>query len=304
VSLVGVEPGIDHPPRAISLIVNPAAGGGRAGRLLGAVGNALSAQRLAHHVEPTRSLEHAGELAREAAAAGEVAVAFGGDGLIGAVAGALRHSDGLLGVLPGGRGNDLARVLGIPLDPVAACPVIASGVARPIDLGEVGGHTFVGIASCGFDSDANRIANQTRLIRGNLVYAYAALRTLVSWKPATFTVRLDHGEPRQVVGCTVAAANSKAYGGGMYLAPNASLDDGLFDVVFVEDAPKLQLLRLLPLVFKGAHVTKPNVHVQPAAELEIAADRPFTLYADGDPIAQLPVTVRDLPAAVRVLVPR
>jgi YegS/Rv2252/BmrU family lipid kinase len=291
-------------PRAIALIVNPAAGGGRAGRLLGAVGAALAAHRLSHHVERTRSLEHARELARAAAAAGEVAVAFGGDGLIGAVAGALRDSRGLLGVLPGGRGNDLARVLGIPPDPVAACQVLARGVPKAIDLGEADGHTFVGIASCGFDSEANRIANRAHLIRGNLVYAYAALRTLATWKPATFTVTLDGGDARTVVGCTVAAANSKAYGGGMFLAPDASLEDGMFDVVFVEDAPKRKLLALLPLLFKGEHVHKPNVHVERARELQIAAERPFTLYADGDPIADLPVMLRVLPGAVRVLVPR
>lgn len=302
--LADVERATESSPRAIALIVNPAAGGGRAGRLLGAVGHALEAHHLTHHVERTRSLEHARELARAAAEAGEVAVAFGGDGLIGAVAGALKKSDGLLGVLPGGRGNDLARVLGIPLEPVAACQVLAAGAVRAIDLGEVEGRTFVGIASCGFDSDANRIANDAHLIRGDLVYAYAALRTLATWKPATFTVSLDHGETRPVVGCTVAAANSKAYGGGMFLAPEASLEDGLFDVVFVEDAPKLQLLRLLPLLFKGEHVRRPNVHVARAREVTIAADRPFTLYADGDPIAELPATVRVLPGAVRVLVPR
>lgn len=303
-SLVEAQQATDESARVISLIVNPAAGGGRAGRHLGAVANALAAHRLSHHIERTRSLEHARELARAAAAAGEVAVAFGGDGLVGAVAEALKDAGGLLGVLPGGRGNDLARVLGIPLDPVAACQVLALGVPRSIDLGEVAGRSFVGIASCGFDSDANRIANEARLIRGNLVYAYAALRTLATWKPATFTVRLDGGEPRTVVGCTVAAANSKAYGGGMFLAPDASLTDGMFDVVFVEDAPKLKLLRLLPLVFTGRHVTSPNVKVERARELEIAADRPFALYADGDPIAALPTTIRALPQAVRVLVPR
>jgi YegS/Rv2252/BmrU family lipid kinase len=303
-SLADVEPASDDPPRALSVIVNPSAGGGRAGRLLGAVADALAANRLPHHVERTRSLEHAHELALAAAAAGEVAVAFGGDGLIGAVAGALKDSDCLLGVLPGGRGNDLARVLEIPLDPVAACQVLASGVPRGLDLGEAAGRTFVGIASCGFDSDANRLANRARLVRGNLVYAYAALRTLATWKPATFTVKLDGGEPRTVVGCTVAGANSKAYGGGMFLAPDASLDDGMLDVVFVADAPKLKLLGLLPLLFKGEHVHKPNVHIERAAELTIDADRPFTLYADGDPIAELPVTVRVLPGAVRVLVPR
>jgi YegS/Rv2252/BmrU family lipid kinase len=289
--------------RTISVIVNPAAGGGRAGRLLARVEAALTAAGLAHRVRPTRGLEHARELARSAAAAGEVAAAFGGDGLIGAVAGALIDSGGVLGMLPGGRGNDVARVLGIPPDPVAACQVLASGVVRSLDLGEVNDRTFIGIASCGFDSDANRIANEARLIRGNLVYTYGALRALVSWRSATFTVAFDGASPRVITGYTVAAANSKAYGGGMFVAPDASLHDGMLDVVTVAHVPKLRFLLLLPTVFKGRHIRQPNVSVQRAREVTIAADRPFTMYADGDPIADLPATVRALPDAVKVIVP-
>jgi YegS/Rv2252/BmrU family lipid kinase len=289
--------------RRVSVIVNPAAGGGRAGRQLGAVQAALSAHGLEHHVEPTRSLDHAVELALEAAAANEIAAALGGDGLVGAVAGALRHSEGVLGVLPGGRGNDLARVLGIPSDPVQAVAVLATGTVRSLDLGEVHGRTFVGIASCGFDSDANRIANETRVVRGNLVYAYGALRALAAWRPATFTVTLDSSPPLTVTGYTIAVANSKAYGGGMLLAPDASLDDGLLDVVMVEHVSKTRFLRLLPSVFKGEHVKQAAVRVQRASTVEIAADRSFTMYADGDPIAELPVTVRALPAAVKVIGP-
>jgi YegS/Rv2252/BmrU family lipid kinase len=288
----------------LSLIVNPSAGGGHAGRVLPDVQSGLAERGLEHHVELTTSLDHARELARNACAAGEVAVALGGDGLIGAVADALNGSDGVLGVLPGGRGNDFARTLGIPLEPRAACDVLADGVIRKLDLGAVGETTFIGIASCGFDSVANRIANETKLVRGNLVYTYGALRALAGWKPARFEVRIDGGDPHAVTGYTVAAANSKAYGGGMYMAPDASLQDGLLDVVLVGHVPKLRFLRLLPTVFKGAHVQQRNVQVLRGREVEISADRPFTMYADGDPIAELPVTVRALPQAVRVMVPK
>jgi len=289
---------------SIALIVNPAAGGGRAGRLLGPVVEALDSRQLRHHTERTRSLDHARSLASAAAAVGEVVVAFGGDGLIGAVAGALKHSEAILGVLPGGRGNDFVRVLGIPRDPVAACEVLASGVARPLDLGEIDGRTFVGIASCGFDSEANRIANEARLIRGNLVYAYGAVRALAGWRPAQFELTLDGGNTIAIIGYSVAAANSSAYGGGMFAAPNAELDDGLLEVVTCADMPKRRFLfSLMPKVFKGTHVNEPEITVLRSTAVTIAADRPFTLYADGDPIAQLPATVRVLPGAVRVLVP-
>lgn len=289
--------------RTLSLIVNPSAAGGRPARALAEVRDALGRLGLEHRVEWTQSLEHARELAHAAAAAGEVAVAFGGDGLLGAVAGALKDSDGVVGALPGGRGNDFVRVLGIPLDPVAACEVLATGEPQQLDIGQVGEETFIGIASCGFDSVANRIANETRLVRGNLVYAYGALRALLTWSPATFTITLDGGEPVSFVGYSVAAASSKVFGGGMLLAPDASLQDGLLDVVMIKHIPRLRYLRLLPTVFSGRHVLQPAVEIVRAREVKVSAERPFVMYADGDPIGELPVTVRALPGAVRMIVP-
>jgi YegS/Rv2252/BmrU family lipid kinase len=287
----------------LSVIVNPFAGGGRTARELNGVQAALRRLGLDFHVERTRSLDHARELTLAAVKAGETAVAFGGDGLIGAVADALRHTGGVLGVLPGGRGNDFVRMLGIPGSPPAACEVLAHGEVRRVDLGLVGDRTFIGIASCGFDSEANRIANETTVVRGRLVYAYGLLRALAGWRPATFTVVVDGGEPRTVSGYTVAAANSRYYGGGMMLAPEARLDDGMLDVVMILHTPKLRFLARAPAVFTGAHVRLANVEVLRGRTIEIAASRPFTMYADGDPIAELPVTVGVLPGAVQTLVP-
>ena len=294
--------------RDVALIVNPAAGGGRALRALPDAERALRDAGLRVRLEHTRDIDHARELGRAAGAAGEVAAALGGDGLVGAVADGLRReadparSDGgLLALLPGGRGNDFARALGIPRDVAGAAALIANGRERAIDLGVCGERAFVGIASCGFDSDANRIANATR-VPGDAAYLWGALRALAAWRPARFELELD-GEPLVHVGYSVAAANGRQYGGGMRLAPDASLEDGLFDVVTIADVPKRRFLRGLPRVFRGAHVRNAEVDVRRARELRVAADRPFTLYADGDPLAELPATVRTLPAAVRVIVP-
>jgi YegS/Rv2252/BmrU family lipid kinase len=286
----------------LALIVNQSAGDGRARRELPDVMRALRALGMDHHVERTRSLEHAGELALAAHAAGETAVAFGGDGLVGAIASALKHTGGVLGVLPGGRGNDFARVLGIPLSPVAACEVLMHGRVRELDLGEVDGRAFVGIASCGFDSVANRIANETRLVRGNLVYTYGGLRALIGWKPARFALVLD-GHARELDGMTVAIANAAAYGGGMMLAPEARLDDGLLDVVMIGETSRVQFLRGLRRVFKGTHVELPGVEIVRAREVRVEAERPFTVYADGDPVCALPFRARCLPGAIRVIAP-
>lgn len=285
------------------LIVNPAAGGGRAVRALPAAERALRDAGLRVRLEHTRDIEHARALAHAAGAAGEVAAALGGDGLVGAVADGLRAAsgDGLLAIVPGGRGNDFARTLGIPRDAAGAAAVIANGRELAIDLGVCGERAFVGIASCGFDSDANRIANATR-IPGDAAYLYGALRALAAWRPARFELELD-GVPLVHVGYSVAAANGRQFGGGMVLAPDASLDDGMFDVVTVADVPRRRYVHGLTKVFGGRHVENDEVDVRRARELRIAADRPFTLYADGDPLAELPATVRTLPAAVRVIVP-
>jgi YegS/Rv2252/BmrU family lipid kinase len=267
---------------------------------------------LAVRRDDTRDLAHARELALEAADAGEIVVTLSGDGLVGAIADVLRARAGAtLGILPGGRGNDLARVLGIPDDLEAACDVVAGGLTRAMDVGEVldgaaetSGRAFVGIASAGFDSDANRIANEAPPWLGGLVYAYGALRALASWRPARFEVELDPpGERRTFSGYSIVVANSRAYGGGMHIAPDASLDDGLLDIVMTEHVGRWRFLANLPRVFKGTHVQEPSVQVVRAREVAVAADRPFVMYADGDPIGELPLRVRALRGAVSVLVP-
>jgi YegS/Rv2252/BmrU family lipid kinase len=262
----------------------------------------------------TRDLQHARELASQAARQGETLVALSGDGLIGVIADTLREiPDAVLGVIPGGRGNDLARVLEIPDDIGAAAAIVADGHTRRVDLGLVqaqrpgaDGQAFVGIASAGFDSDANRIANEAPAWLGGLVYVYGALRALVQWRPARFEIELDPpGERHSFSAFSVGAANSKAYGGGMRAAPDAMLDDGLLEVVVLESVSKLAFLtKILPKVFSGTHVREPGVKVFRAREIALGADRPFTMYADGDPIGELPVRVRALAGAITMLTPR
>jgi YegS/Rv2252/BmrU family lipid kinase len=282
--------------------VNPSAGRGRAARLLPQVEAGLRARGLAFRVERTHSLAHARELARDALAAGEVAAGMGGDGLLGAIAGELRGTDGVLGVLPGGRGNDFARKLGIGPDVERACDVLATGRVQAIDVAEAGGATYLGIASAGLDSDVQDIANATRVPLGELIYVYSTLRALRGWRQARWQVVVD-GEALSFSGYSVAVANSGVFGGGMYLAPEASLDDGLLDVVMIGACAKRRYLANLPQVFKGTHVTSDTIKFLRGREIAFHADRPFRVYADGDPIAELPVTIRVVPRALQVLIP-
>jgi YegS/Rv2252/BmrU family lipid kinase len=286
----------------LTLLVNPASAHGRTLKLLPRLERELDALRMPFRVERTRGLEDGVERALRAADANEIPVVVSGDGLIGAVGGALAGADAPLGIVPCGRGNDLARVLGIPSEPEAAVAVLAAGHTARIDVGEVNGKRFLGIVSAGFDSEANRLANETRWLRGNLVYAYAGIRTLLGWKPARFTVQVGE-ERRRFTGYSVSVANSKAFGGGMFIAPDAELDDGELDVVTVGDYSKLRALRMLPKVFKGTHVEEDEVRVFRAARLELSASRPFPVYADGEHLTELPATLRVLPRALNVIVP-
>ncbi|HEX6666571.1 MAG TPA: diacylglycerol kinase family protein [Solirubrobacterales bacterium] len=286
----------------LALLVNPSSAGGRALKLLPRVEAALDARRAVFRVQRTKGLEHGVEQALRAIEAGELPVVMSGDGLVGAVGGAMAGSETPLGLIPSGRGNDLARVLGIPDDPEEAVAAVLAGNTRTIDVGEANGKRFLGIVSVGFDSEASRVANETHWLGGSLVYVYAAFRTLLSWKPARYTVAV--GEERiRLSGYSVSVANSKAYGGGMFVAPNAELDDGEFDIVAVGEVSKWKFVSNLPKVFKGTHVEADEVQVFRASHLELSASRPFPVYADGEHLTDLPASLRVLPQALSVIVP-
>ncbi|HEU0024799.1 MAG TPA: diacylglycerol kinase family protein [Thermoleophilaceae bacterium] len=288
--------------RRFALLVNPVSAGGRALKALPEVIEAFDRHGAPHRTVTTRSTEHAQEEALGASEQGETVAALGGDGLLRPLAGALKGRDTALAVIPGGRGNDFARVLGLPKEPGEAAAIAVNGSERLLDVANVDGAPFLGIASLGFDTDANRIANDARLVRGDAVYAYAALRALVAWKPATFAVDID-GQRHEMSGYSVAVGNSGAYGGGMRLFPQAELDDGELDVLISEHTSKLTFLRSLPKVFKGTHLDSPYAHVFRGRVIEVSSDRPFVIYADGDPIGATPATMTVEPRCLRVIVP-
>jgi len=280
----------------LQLVVNPRAGGGRAAKVLPAYRTLLRDHDVV--VTETRDIEHAETLAAQGVADGRVVAAVGGDGLVGRVAGAVSERDGVLAVLPGGRGNDFARALAIPADPDGAVRALETATEQRLDLGDVDGRAFACIASVGFDSVVQEFALSTRLPLGGQVYTVGALVGAATWKPATFTV---DGSPLK--GWSVAAANTGIYGGGMRIAPDADPADGLLDVVTTSEVGRLRFLRSFPKVFAGTHVDQPEVTVSRAHSVRVDADRPFRVFADGDPIGTLPCTISVRTQALRVLAP-
>jgi YegS/Rv2252/BmrU family lipid kinase len=289
--------------RRFALLVSPVSAGGKALAAVPEVEAELARLGAEHRTVRTRSREHAAEAAREAAEEGETVVALGGDGLLRPIVSAIRGTASAVALVPCGRGNDFARVLGIPRDPAAAARIAVEGDERQVDVATVDGTPYVGIASLGFDSVANRIANESKLVKGDLVYAYAALRALAGWRPARFTVEVD-GERHELTGYTVAIGNSKAYGGGMMLFPQAELDDGQLDVLLGADHSKLSFLLGLPSIFKGTHLDSPHATFLRGREVRVDSEPRFDVYADGDPIARTPATIAVEPRSLRVMVPR
>jgi YegS/Rv2252/BmrU family lipid kinase len=294
----------------VLLVHNPTAGGGRARRLVPQVAARLAADGIEVAQHQTRSLEDARLAACQAAGAVDAVVAVGGDGTVGACAAGLADAGppgspgtgAALGVVPAGGGNDAARSLGLPAgDPLAAAGLLPTLRRRPADLATVAGRAYLNVAGAGFDSEVNRIANQYLGWAGNRPrYVGAVLAELVVGRTARFRLSLD-GRAAELRGWLVAVANGPSYGGGMLVAPQASLADGLLEVVVIGDVGKLEFLRTFPKVFPGRHVEHPAVAVHRAARVELDADRPLAVYADGEPAGTLPATFEVRPAAITVL---
>jgi YegS/Rv2252/BmrU family lipid kinase len=288
------------------LVFNPTAGGGRGGRLAPRVAELLAAHGVEVVQHQTRSLEDARVAACEAARDVDAVAAMGGDGTVGACAAGLADAGpgagAALAVIPAGGGNDAARSLGLPArDPLAAAALLTRLRRRPADLATVAGRGYLNVAGAGFDSEVNRVANQHLGWAGNHPrYVGAVLVQLAVGRTNRFRLVLD-GHAQEVTGWLIAVANGPSYGGGMHVAPRASLADGLLDVIVIADIGKLEFLRTFPKVFTGRHIEHPAVAVHRAAKVELDADRPLHVYADGEPAGTLPATFEVRPAALTVL---
>ena len=283
-----------------TVIGNPASGRGRGRQALEQATAVLVEAGASPAVVHARDLEHATAAAGEAAAAGGTVVAVGGDGIVGAVAGALAGTPGALGIVPAGRGNDFARSLGLPLDAGAAARRLPAATARRVDVGDVDGRPFVGIASVGIDAEANRLANGSSARLGEAVYAVSGVRALAAWRHATFTLEID-GTPSTFRGFGLGVGNAPYYGGGLRALPDARVDDGLLDVVTFAQDRRLRFLRQIPQRRTGGHAANPTVGFSRGTVVRVTADRPLAVYADGEPIGALPATVTIRPGALSVL---
>jgi diacylglycerol kinase (ATP) len=286
--------------RSFAFLVNPASGGGAAPAAVVPVARILRDAGCTVEVtySPGPAACHA--LVAEAVARGDVVVAVGGDGMVASLAGAVVEAGGVLGIVPSGRGNDFARQLGVGGSPDEVAATLLKAEPRPVDVIEVDGRVVVGSVYAGVDSLASELVDRAHRLPRPVQYPYAAVRSLLQFRPTEYDVVVD-GEARRFHAFTVVAANSGYYGSGMHIAPDAALDDGLLDVVVIRAASKLQLIRSMPKLYDGTHVALDEVVVLRGREVRISAADPVLAYGDGEQLGPLPVTATVLPAALRVL---
>ena len=288
------------------VVANPTAGRGKGGRLVGKVDRMLGSAGIAHEFRISGSADDLTAQVRGAAEEGARIVAvLGGDGSAGLAANGLLGSGTALAVLPSGTGDDFAHSLGVGSLRTAVRALEDPNIV-PIDVVRVTTGTerrvYVNVAGAGFDSEVNEAANAMRVDLGATgTYVVSVLKTLPRFTPAGFRIELDDGVvegPHMLV----VVANAVRYGGGMRVAPDASVVDGALDVLLLRGLGKGAFLRAFPKVFRGTHVRHPAVTMTRTRKISIEADRRVQVYADGERVGPLPARFEVLPAALPVVV--
>ena len=284
------------------LLSNPRAAGQRARRYLPAIRERIGRQAPGFDYHESNDAADLQQQAKGAARAGyERILVAGGDGSAHAAVNALRGTQTALGVIPLGHGNDLARALGVPLDPLAAVGSLLRAPVVSMDVARVGDVVYACVAGVGLDAATNRRANAWGgRLTGHTRYFLTALYTLASYWAIRVELTSDTESFSGEV-MWVAIANTPNYGGGLPIAPQARLDDGVLDVCIIERISTPALLRLYPSILRGTHERSPHVRSFRARRVRLTAPDGADLYGDGEFLGKLPLEISAEPAALRVL---
>jgi YegS/Rv2252/BmrU family lipid kinase len=283
-------------------IANPVSRRGRGAKYAEIVTAELDARGVEHRLCLTDNPLHATKIAKQAAEAGEkLVLCVGGDGTLSEVAGGLCGSDTALGIVPAGTGDDFARYLGLPQDPLKALDVALNGRERVIDLGLANGRAFVNIAGSGIDVSVLRhTLFYKRFLHGLPAYVMGVLRALATFSPSEAEITAN-GETLRLRCMLVNVANGRFFGGGMMVAPEADASDGLFDVHYVDEISRLRVLTLLAGFIKGTYVRHSFVHSFRCEELTVRFGD-ASLQLDGEISSSGLVAYKLLKSALRVRV--
>lgn len=286
------------------IITNPTSRKGRGGKLTGRITGELDARGLTYSLCRTSSSLHATGFAREAAEAGEeLVLCIGGDGTVSEVAAGLIGTGTVLGIIPAGTGNDFARYLGLPKDPIKALDIALAGDTRAIDLGLANDRVFVNTAGSGFDVAVLRhTLFYKKAFHGLLAYIFGVLRAVFEAPKIDIAITHAGGEIRQKA-LVVSVANGRYIGGGMCVAPYSDAGDGLFDIQYVDELPRWKIPFLLASFINGSYIKWTISHHFRCDELTVTTSD-HSLQLDGEIYTEREVHYKLAPHALKVKVPR
>ena len=297
------------------VIVNPVAGAYSTLRKWRHISRLLKHIGLSFDYEYTEGVGHAIELARVAASNGyRYLVAVGGDGTVNEVANGILYSTGsrstMLGIVSTGTGSDFVRSVGIPRDYMRACSFLTSSRRLLIDVGVVeyksNGRSlqrfFVNAAGVGFDAAiVKAIERWPKHFGGTVPYLAGLLKSLFSYRNKTVVIRVGSKvETKRVL--SVVVANGRYFGGGMHIAPRAEANDGLLDMVTIGDVGRFELMKALPMVYKGTHIKHPKVSMEQATHITIESSERVLVQADGELLGEAPMSFWLMPSALSIVV--
>ena len=290
------------PTRRFRILVNPLSGGGSAPAAVARVEALLLDAGAGVTVETSRSAEQSRAAVAQAVAEDEIVVAAGGDGMLASIGGAVVAAGGQLGIIPSGRGNDFARMLGLSAAPEDVARCLLSGRPTATDVIDADGQIVLGSMYAGVDSMASELVDNARRLPSAVQYPYAAVRALLTYRPARFTVTVD-GRRHEQEAYNVVVANSAYYGKGMKIAPAADVRDGILDVIVLPADSRWGMVRRLPKVYDGKHIEMAGVTCFRGRSVTVESDCPVQAYGDGEQIGPLPRTATVKPGAIQVLLP-
>ena len=288
----------------LKLIYNPAAGRGRARRNVREIEEYLRAQGARVDCEPSTGPEDLVRIAAESSRAGyDRVVVAGGDGTLNLAVREFDLEKGTLALIPTGSGDDFAKVTGVSRNVRAACDTVLQGRVREVDVAVANNLRYLGVAGLGFDSEVAELANRdVKFLRGSAVYLYAIFRVLPKFTPRPVRIRTESGVRDEEI-MFAAVGNTRQYGGGIRITPDAVIDDGLLDLCIVHRTTRARLLQTLPKAYTGAHVKSPFVETLRGKEFHFESEVAMAVYADGEPLTRTPVSFGVLPARLRFVVP-
>lgn len=290
----------------LKVIYNPYAGRGRARRHVSEVEEYLRSRGARVDCEPSTGPDDLVRIAAESSRDGgyDRVVVCGGDGTLNLAVREFDLARGTLALIPTGSGDDFAKVMGIPRKVQPACDVVLDGRVREVDVATANGIRYLGVAGLGFDSEVAELANRSvKFLRGSAVYLYAIFRVLPKFTPRLVQLRAGDGT-RELPIMFAAVGNTRQYGGGIRITPDAIVDDGLLDLCIVHSTTRGQLLKTLPKAYTGAHRRSEFVEMQRGREFHFTSEKAMAVYADGEPLTRTPVSFGLAAEHLRFVVPQ